>query len=757
MSKSLSKSVVRWTRSLCLLGSLGAVLGSSPALYAHTNDAQVVFNPESAVSADTPYVLPLKALLGGQPDGVRLQGMQTETALSFSRPRNWQTKSIKAEIHYQPSPALADGSFLTLQVNGTNVGSVPLQQTGTVKKVAFSIPAYLIENFNEMKLLAQQKTDETCVDPFDPVLWTEILPSSRLLIDYDYAPAPLDFSAYPFPLFDELSLDPQPFALVLPKQLDTDWATASARFQASLGRWADYRPLETRTVKALAELQAQERAVIIGTPAQQPALARLNLPISLKQNQLIQAGSTPIADDIGVLILTTTADGGKPVLVATGNSPAAVEKAVQFLVRAEESTLGTGSMILVDELTPLPSPQERDWPLQLPDSNAFKLSDLRVNKLAAFEETTVKGAFADPITFDFRALPDDQFQRGSTMELVYSYSPQVNHRLSTIEVMLDDVVIAGEDLDSQEGGMRETLKIDLPTELITPTSQMQVRFRLKPREAGACKRVTDDQLWGTLHADTQFTLKRDRVVNLPDLSLMRVGYPLAAPQDLSKTALVLPNNPSASELELMLAVSERLGRLSRADSVQLKVYQAESLPQSAKDEMNLVAIGLQDQFPLSEVLEQQGLSLSSALSRQWKQTQTRIRTAFDDHQGLLTAISSPWHKQRVVLTLTAQRNEGLAALTQLMVEDDLFYQLEADTVLVSEAAVVTTARPEPEDRYQLTFLDQQPEQQIAQVNPMKQAGYWLRQQWVALPVGILLVGTCSYGVATFYLQRKDDE
>ncbi|MEO1592095.1 MAG: cellulose biosynthesis cyclic di-GMP-binding regulatory protein BcsB, partial [Cyanobacteria bacterium J06632_22] len=696
-------------------------------------------------------------MLDGNQVRLRLQGMQTEARLSFSRPRNWQTQAVRAEIHYQPSPALAAGSYLTLQVNGTNVGSVPLQQAGATGKVVFGIPADLVQDFNEVRLLAQQKTDEACVDPFDPVLWTEILPTSRLLIEHDYVPTPLDFSAYPFPLFDELSLDPQSFAYVLPQQLDADWATASARFHASLGRWADYRSLETRTVQSLDDLQPQARGVIIGTPSQQPDLSRLDLPIALKNDQLMQNGATPIADDVGVLILTTTPDGSNPLLVATGNSPAAVEKAVQFLVRAEESVMGTGSMILVDELTPLPSPHPRDWPLQLPDDNRFELSDLLVNRLDPFEETTVKGAFADPITFDFRALPDDQFQRGSTMKLVYSYSPQVNHRLSTVEVMLDDVVIAGEDLDSKKGGMRETLTVDLPTGLITPTSQMQVRFRLKPREAGACQRVTDDQLWGTLHADTQFSLKRDRVVNLPDLSLMHVGYPLAAPQDLSKTAVILPHNPNAAELELMLAMSERLGRLSRADSIQLQVLQGDEQLSSVKEDMNLVVIGLQHQFPLPELLQRQGLSLNTALSRRWQQSQTAIRTAFEDHQGLLTEIPSPWNPQRVVVTLTAHGESGLKALNALMVEDELFYQLEADTVLVGEHTLVTARQPDADDRYQLTFLDQQKEQQIAQVNPVKQAGYWLQQQWVALPVGILLVGTCSYGVATVYLNRKEED
>ncbi|NJN90912.1 MAG: cellulose biosynthesis cyclic di-GMP-binding regulatory protein BcsB [Leptolyngbyaceae cyanobacterium SL_5_14] len=101
-------------------------------------------------------------------------------------------------------------------------------------------------------------------------------------------------------------------------------------------------------------------------------------------------------------------------------------------------------------------------------------------------------------------------------------------------------MVAGKRLTSISGGNRETLKVTLPEDQIKPNSRIQVNFRLDPRERRSCSRVTDQQLWSTIHSDTEFKLNREQVVRLPDLELLRAGYPFAAPQDLSSTAIASP-------------------------------------------------------------------------------------------------------------------------------------------------------------------------------------------------------------------------
>ena len=579
---------------------------------------------------------------------LRLESIYDETRLWFTRPRNWQTTSVKLQLRYRHSPALyASRSNLTVLINGTSIGSVPLNQPeGRVGSVLFEVPTRLIQDHNEVTVAALQNNSPTCTqDPYDPSLWSEILPDSKLLFQIQPQAIPLNFNRYPYPVFDTLSLEANQIAYLQPSSPNETWLTAASRLQASLGQIAQYRALETRVIDSATKAKPTERLIVIGTPTQQSLLTQLKLPLTIKNQQLLDANQTPLSADTGVLMLV--ASGKTPVLVATGNSDTAVAKAVRFLVQSDRK-LATGSLIFVNELTQPASPNPRDWHGYLPAAEQFQLSDLRSFDDQPYGDVSVRGSHAPALEFDFRRLPDEQVLPGSFMTLHYSYGPQVNPLTSQVEVQLDGVPLSGARLTSVSGADRQSLRIDLPAEAIKPNSKMQVNFRLDPRERRSCSRVTDQQLWGKIHADTSFELKREQIARLPDLKLLQSGYPFAAPQDLSGTAIVVPNQPSPTDLRLMLETSERLGRLSRADTVQLTAYRVDQIPESQRQSQHLIAIGIQSKFPFPETeAGDQKLVLRSQLTRQ--QQQSELQTLPDD-EGVLKARFSPWNDQRMLLS-----------------------------------------------------------------------------------------------------------
>jgi hypothetical protein len=290
-----------------------------------------------------------------------LRGIYDEARLGFTRPRDWKIKSVKALVRYRHSPALyATRSNLNVLLNGASIGSVPLnQKENEIGTAVFNIPLNLLQNYNDITIAALQNNSPTCTqDPYDPSLWTEILPDSKITFDFDPQPVSLDFNRFPYPIFDELSLYPNQVAYLLPAQVDDAWLTATARFQTTLGRLADFRRLDTRLVKTIEEVgkssarnAPSERLVVIGTPAQQPAMKSLTLPLPVQNNQILDSKQTVLPPDVGVLMLTTAVNGKTPVLVATGNGPAGVAKAVQFLVQSSDRKIGTGQTIIVKNLT----------------------------------------------------------------------------------------------------------------------------------------------------------------------------------------------------------------------------------------------------------------------------------------------------------------------------------------------------------------------------------------------------------------------
>lgn len=690
----------------------------------------------------------------------RLRGIYSTARLGFTRPQGWKITAAKALIRYQHSPALiASRSNLTVQVNGTSIGSIPLnRKQSQIGQALFSIPGRLIQDYNDVTIVVQQQNDEKCSDPGDATLWTEVLPDSELQFEYQAQPIPLNFSRYPYPFFDQLSLDANKIVYLLPKVND-DWLIASSRLQAALGRQAEFRPIETSLVKDIEDLDFGDRVVVIGTPATQPALKDLDLPFPIIKNQILDGNKTPLPEDVGVLILTTTLDGAVPVLVVTGNGSEGVAKAAQFLVQPDTKKLGTGQAILVNSIKDLPAPPLREWKGFLPTKDSFKLSEIKTQENSEpLQDITVRGAGAPPVQIDFRPLPDDEFTRGSSMNLRYSYGPQVNPRTSAVEVLLDGVFIGGARLTSEDGATNKKLNVDLPANLmnrLSPTSKLEVAFRLNPREPGECGKVTDQQLTGTVHPDTSFKLNRQQSVQLPDLKLLQSGYPFTAPQDLSNTAIVVPDAPTTTDLLTMLAFSERLGRLSKADSVKIGAYTTATLPPEVRKTNNLVAIGTRDQFPLPEALTKEagGFGLGSAFSRQ--SNQASIQTLPDDG-GTIKEIISPDNPERVVLALSAQTENGLERVRQIISKDSWFFQLQKDTVLVSSNQE-NTSTYDP-DAYKLDFLNRAPTtRRIENTSLLGKIARILQNNWIFLPGGILAIALLLYGISQLYLKRLSDQ
>ncbi len=683
-----------------------------------------------------------------------LRGVYSEARLGFTRPRGWKVQSAKATIRYQHSPALiANSSNLTLRLNGTSIGSVPLnRKESQVGQAVFTIPPKLIQDYNDLTLVAQQN-NKTCSDPGDATLWTEVLPDSKLTFGYQPQPAPLNFSRFPYPFFDDLSLDTNRLVYLLPK-VNESWLTGAPRFQAALGRLADFRPIDTRLVKEINAVKSNERLIIIGTPGDQPALKSLTLPFKIANNQLLDGNKSALAEDVGVLMLTTAQKGSVPVLVVTGNGPQGVVKAAQFLVQPDTSKIGTGPAIVVSDVKNVPSPPPRQWSRYLPAKDSFGLNEIKkLPNGKPIEDITVRGSGAPPINIDFRAMPDDQFTRGSYMTLNYSYGPQVNPRTSAVEVLLDNNFIGGARLTSEDGAVRQSLKVDLPANLIKPTSNLQVAFRLNPREPAQCGKVTDQQLTGTLHADSSFKLNRQTSVVLPDLELLQVGFPFAAPQDLSNTTMVVPTAPTDTDLLTLLTVSERLGRLSQADSVKLTAYTTDAIPPEVRKKNHLVAIGVRDKFPIPEALESGGFRLSEAFSRQ--SNQGSIQT-LSDEQGVIKEVLSPENADRVILALSGQTEKGLNKVREIVKSDPWFFQLREDTVLV--AANNQDAPSYELDAYKLEFLERAPRtKRLENMNPLAQVSRFLQDNWFLLPVGMIAIALLLYGIAQLYLKRFTDK
>lgn len=731
---------------------------TAPAVPAPTTPPPETTPPEATPAENTPtpaaglsqYVLQFNRspVVG---NALQMQGILSQARLGFNRPRHWQVESARVNIRFRHSPALyANRSNLTVRFNNRHLGSVPLnRREDEIGNVLFDVPAELIEDFNTVVVDVQQHTSSTCTDPTDPTLWTEVLPDSQVMLNYRPQAIALDFSNYPYPFLDRLGLDPDRLTYLQPQTLNTIWLTASARYQAAASRASSGRTVQTRLVKDLNQVQAGDRLVIIGTPTEQPALANLALPFGVEGNRVLDGSGTPLPNGVGVLMLTTTADSGVPVLVATGNDDTGVLKAVQALVQPTDQQLLTGQAALVNTVNEVPTPDAMTWPGYLPEGHRrVRLSDLETAPGQIFQDVTVNGLPVPPaVTIPLRLLPNEEILRGSTFTLRYSYGPGIDPKRSSVTVMLDGQGIGGERLRSRNGGS-DSVTVEIPPGLVTPTSNLAVQFYTFPDAPISCGELPDQPMWGTVHGSSHLNLNRANVVNLTDLSNLRTGFPFTAPQDLSNLAVVMPNAPSEGDVATLLATAGRLGLLSRGDSAKLGVYTANALPDEAR-QRHLIGIGLRDNFPMPELFQNDGgFSLGEQLSR--RQAQTQLQT-LPDQAGVIQARVSPWNRERLLLGLTSQTPMGLTEIQQVFRQDALFARLAGDTVIVQR----TTENPSVYNQadYRVVSLNQASPQTLDRRSLGARVVTFFQRNWFLLPGGIVVLALLLYGVSQLYLNR----
>ncbi|HEY9751407.1 MAG TPA: cellulose biosynthesis cyclic di-GMP-binding regulatory protein BcsB, partial [Coleofasciculaceae cyanobacterium] len=234
--------------------------------------------------------------------------------------------------------------------------------------------------------------------------------------------------------------------------------------------------------------------------------------------------------------------------------------------------------------------------------------------------------------------------------------------------------------------------------------------------------------------------------------LLKAGYPFAAPQDLSTTAIAVPDAPSNDEILTLLQVSERLGRISQSDGIKLQAYTTSTLPETVRREANLIGIGNRERFPLAEALQTGGFELKDLYTR--RKDGSQIQT-LPDTAGVVRQVVSPWNPDRVVLALTAQTNAGLNKVQDLFKKDILFFQLKDDTV------VVNTNQKNPSeynlDDYSLSFFNKADRQaSLEKGSLLSRSSRWLQENWFLIPTGTVASSLLLYGVAQLYLKRVNN-
>ncbi len=483
------------------------------------------------------------------PSDLMMQGIAATETISFRVPRSWDLrKDPILHLAFDHSEALTpESSTLTVWVNNQGVASVPLTEANTKDgRLDVRIPRSVLYEggYNDIKLKVVQHVKDECEDPFDPALWTRISLASSIDFAYQTRPFVRELGEFPYPYHDELAYGPLTYALGGSGNLSSSQLEAAGILAFALGRHADYRGI-TLLPPVANPAEAKSHLIVIGTPDENPLVA------SLVDRSSLRAG-------VGTLVsVPNPADHRYGILVVTGGDTAGVIKAAEALAARDRHELITGPQAEITNVDDARMVETARKPLPLPlgDAGKFTLESLGI------KDTTTRGYYSPPIRIPIRMEGDAQVQiDGARIGLDYAYAANLDTRLSTMEVRLDDVTLRSLALNEAEGEAKERLWVDLPFELVKPDSNLEIIFHLFPKNFEPCVYTTDKHIWGTVFASTELQVARDRVAELPDLGLFQYEmWPLNTALSDDGLTVVVSDRPTLDDLSAAMQVLGDLG------------------------------------------------------------------------------------------------------------------------------------------------------------------------------------------------------
>lgn len=502
-------------------------------------------------------------------DVILLPTVSSQYEAQFTKPATWQVASSSAlYLEFQHSIELQPHrSWLQIIVNDKVIKHIPLtRENAEGTKMTIPLPVELLKDFNRLTFRVQQHYTDKCEDPLDKSLWTQILPATKIVFNYTPVVPKVDLGAFPYPIIDPLTYSPAKVHYVTAKQASEKELQALAYVNAHLAQQAQTHELQSRVTFDNATGPDNEHVVFVGTAANIANPAQYQSAFgnyALQGGQWVnRATGQPLALDQG-LVLFFQAPGSKEhtVLIVSGNSDAAVMKAAEYLTLRPKDTMLVGAG---KEVPPGWNP---------PGSRTVKVPRFVENQTRTFQELGFKTEEvhkinAPPITYKVPIVKKFRNSDGKLwLDLVYSYSPQLNPEFSSLELRMNDISIANLPLTNPAGEQMVRASVPISNELIKPRNDLVAQFHLMPDKYGWCVDNYVDNAWGKILDDSQLRVDGSPNSYLPDAGLLNnTMYPYSKADNLEQVQLVVPNEPTPELLDAMLGFTSRLGRATLADT-----------------------------------------------------------------------------------------------------------------------------------------------------------------------------------------------
>ncbi|MFT9454796.1 UDP-forming cellulose synthase catalytic subunit [Komagataeibacter saccharivorans] len=642
----------------------------------------------------------------GAPRALTMRSNSPLQGLEFGVPADRLVTSARLIVSGAMSPSLRpETSAVTITLNEQYVGTLrPTPSQPAFGPIAFDVNPIFFVNGNRLNFNFAAGT-QGCADPTDKLMWATISQNSQLQVTTIPLPPRRQLSRLPQPFFDKAVDQQATIPMVLAASYDSEILTASSIVASWFGKQTDFRGV---TFPVSSTIPQRGNAVAVGVVAELPA-ALGHLQVN---------GPT-------VLELANPSDANGTVLVVTGRDRDEVITA--------SKGLGFGSATLPNapraDIAPIDLAPSRpnDAPAFIPTNRPVKLGEL-------VPPGVLQGVGYTPgiMSVPFRVPPDlyTWHDRPYKMDVRFRSpdGPIVDVSRSHLDVGVNDVYVRSYSLRDDSNAIKNVLEhlglhaasgveshiVSLPPWLIYGKNQLHFYFDAMPMSSAVC-RAGLNVLHLSVDPDSTINFSNAfHITTMPNLAyLASAGYPFTTYADLSRTAVVLPDHPSASTISVFMDLMGFMGASSWYPVAGVEIVTADHVSDVA--DRNLIVLStLGESGDISPLLANSAyqisdgrlhMSIRTPLGGIWNAFRsplaalqghgtTEMESDLTGGVGAMMESQSPLMAGRTVLALLSADGQGLNNLIQVLESRKDQPQIQGDLLLV-HGDTLSTYRSSP--------------------------------------------------------------